>query len=158
MRVIVCGSRGWADGDVIARALSALPANAVIVHGAGRGADTLAEEAARELGLSTEPHPANWGRFGRSAGPRRNAEMAEAGADLCLAFRLDGPSPGTDDMIRKCRSAGIPVEVHTARRVSDRTCSPGTHRGVRQPDGSLRCRACGASSRMVWRQQLLMPA
>lgn len=158
MRVIVCGSRGWSDRDVIVRALAKLPANTLIVHGAGRGADTLAEEAATEIGLATEPHPANWGRFGRSAGPRRNAEMAAAGADLCLAFRLDGPSPGTDDMIRRLRAAGIPVQLHTACRISERMCPPGAHRGVRQPDGGLRCRACGASSRAVWQQRLLTPA
>lgn len=144
MRVIVCGSRGWSDGDVIARALSALQANAVIVHGAARGADAFAEKTAKELGLRTEPHPANWGRFGRSARPRRNAEMADAGADLCLAFRLDGLSPGTDDMIRRCRSVGIPVRLTEGKR---RLCPPGTHRGVRQADGSLVCRMCGTSSR-----------
>lgn len=35
--------------------------------------------------------------------------MAALGADLCLAFRLTGPSPGTDDMVRRCRALGIPV-------------------------------------------------
>lgn len=144
MRVIVCGSREWSDADAVLGALSSLPLDTVIVHGAGRGADSLAEQAARDLGLATEPHPANWARFGRSAGPRRNGDMTAVGADLCLAFRLEGPSPGTDDMIRRCRAAGIPVRLTEGRR---RDCAPGTHRGVRQADGSLRCKTCGASSR-----------
>lgn len=41
----------------------------------------------------------------------RNQEMADRGADLCLAF--PGPeSVGTWDMIRKARAAGIPVHIH----------------------------------------------
>jgi len=155
MRVIVCGSRGWSDGGVIESDLAALVAGTTIVHGGARGADSLAEEAARGLRRPTEAHPANWARYGKSAGPRRNAEMVEAGADLCLAYRLDGPSRGTDDMVQRCRAHGILVRV----RAGVPQCAPGRHRGRRQPDGSLRCSVCGATSRPRYAQaRLPLPA
>jgi len=111
VRVIVCGSRGWTDPGPVQEALAALPAESTVVHGAARGADSIAARIAVDLGLPVEAHPAQWDKWGRSAGPRRNAEMAALGADLCLAFRLTGPSPGTDDMVRRCRALGIPVRA-----------------------------------------------
>jgi len=55
-------------------------------------------------------HAANWGDFGKAAGPIRNREMAQAGADLCLAFPL-GESRGTWNCVNECKKAGIPVKV-----------------------------------------------
>ena len=37
-------------------------------------------------------------------------EMAQAGADLCLAFPL-GESRGTWNCVNECKKAGIPVKV-----------------------------------------------
>jgi Protein of unknown function (DUF2493). len=53
---------------------------------------------------------AAWDDFGKAAGPIRNREMAQAGADLCLAFPL-GESRGTWNCVNECKKAGIPVEV-----------------------------------------------
>lgn len=111
MRVIVCGSRDWRDVGAIRRRLEKLPAGTVIVHGGCRGADRHAAEAARKLWFTIEEHPADWSRHGKAAGPIRNQGMADAGADLCIAFPLD-KSSGTWDMIRKAEKAGIPVEVY----------------------------------------------
>ena len=44
------------------------------------------------------------------AGHRRNQAMADAGADVCIAFWRDG-SPGTKGMIRIAEGAGIPTQV-----------------------------------------------
>lgn len=111
MRVIVCGSRTWLDKNPIYDFLRVLPAGSVIVHGAARGADQIADSAARSLGLAVEPHPADWERLGRAAGPARNQKMADAGADALFAFRQQGESPGTDDMIRRAKAAGIPSYI-----------------------------------------------
>ncbi len=112
MKVIVCGSRAWQDRAAIEREIRALPEGAVIVHGAHwAGADAIADDVAQQLGLPVERHPADWNRFGRAAGPRRNEQMAAAGADFCIAFRSSGRSDGTDDMITRARAHNIPTEI-----------------------------------------------
>lgn len=112
MRVIVCGSRDWQDRVAIrSRLMAFAPMRVTIVHGNSRGADKIADHEARSLQLAVEPHSANWAEYGLSAGPIRNREMVDLGADLCIAFRLPGKSSGTDDMITKAKAAGIPVET-----------------------------------------------
>jgi YspA, cpYpsA-related SLOG family len=112
-RVIVCGSRHWHDREAIANRLFGLPPDSTIVHGNAAGADRIAHQEAQKLGLLTEPHSADWERYGKSAGPIRNHEMAELGADLCLAF-WDGSSAGTKNMLEQAKKHGIPVEIITA--------------------------------------------
>lgn len=112
-RILVTGSRHWQDYDTILRhlrdAVDGRPA--VVVHGAGRGADELAAAAARELGLRTEAHPADWTTHGRRAGPIRNTAMVALGADVCLAFPCHR-SVGTWDCIHKSVAAHIPVRIY----------------------------------------------
>jgi hypothetical protein len=77
-----------------------------IVHGNARGADRWAALIAKELGYKVEPHPANWTRYGRSAGPIRNREMLASGVVLVIAFP---GGRGTDDMIKQAMKAGVKV-------------------------------------------------
>jgi ABC-type sugar transport system substrate-binding protein len=111
-RVLVCGDRNWRDRKSIERELSRLdPKWTLVVHGACRGADQMAEEVCRTLGIRTEAHPADWSQ-GPSAGPRRNQEMLNSGVDRVLAFHSNiAGSKGTADMVRRARAAGIPVTV-----------------------------------------------
>jgi len=82
----------------------------IVVHGAARGADSLAARAAEEYRLQLEPHPADWNGYGRQAGFIRNAEMVSLGADLCLAFYWQGAgNKGTEHCARQAENAGIPV-------------------------------------------------
>jgi len=110
MRVIVCGSRGWNDRQRIADRLFDLPSDSVIVHGAAKGADRIAQQEAEKLGLLIEPHPAEWSTYGKRAGHIRNEQMAVLGADLCIAF-WDGSSSGTMDMMEQATQYGIPIEI-----------------------------------------------
>lgn len=113
-RILVTGSRDLADTALVMAALKSAAAefgpDVVVVHGAARGADTLADRAAQTLGLKVEPHPADWAGLGRKAGIVRNAEMVREGADVMLAFPL-GESRGTRDAMRRAEAAGIPVRV-----------------------------------------------
>jgi YspA, cpYpsA-related SLOG family len=122
LRVIVTGSRAWPDPMIVARELTKLYLQHgpfVLVHGAcATGADAAAahwyEVAGRELGCLELRHPAQWfaadgTTVDRSAGPRRNAEMVKAGADLVLAFPLFD-SKGTKHTIELAEQAGIPVK------------------------------------------------
>lgn len=63
---------------------------------------------ARRMGWEVQAYPADWDRYGRSAGHRRNAQMVADGADLCLAFPL-GESRGTRGCMRLASQAGIRV-------------------------------------------------
>lgn len=53
--------------------------------------------------------PANWVMFGKGAGPRRNRQMVDSGADRCLAFP-DDVSVGTEGCAKYAYKKGIPVE------------------------------------------------
>ena len=74
------------------------------------GADKFAEEWAIAQGVVLESYPANWKALGKIAGPYRNQQMVDAGADVCLAFPLLN-SRGTYDCMRRAEEAGIPVKV-----------------------------------------------
>jgi hypothetical protein len=110
MRVLVCGSRSWRDKEAIARRLKSLPADAMIVTGGALGADQLADDVARDLGLERVIIPANWNRHGRQAGILRNLRMLDTRPELVLAF-WNGDSPGTKHTIGEARKRGIRVEV-----------------------------------------------
>lgn len=120
MRILVTGSRDWWDEDTIADALNFIvgsvdPATVTIVHGAcPTGADAIVDRLARAAGAIVEPHPAEWSRFRRAAGPKRNGFMVSLGADVCLAFPM-GASFGTRDCIAQAAAAGIPVRVYEGR-------------------------------------------
>lgn len=123
MRVLVCGSRHWTDGDIIDVITSGLaaefngPDKLVLVHGAAPGADSLAADSAALDGTEILPFPADWKNDGRyAAGPKRNQRMLdEAFPQMVIAFK-DGLRPaldkgGTEDMVRRAKAAGIPVYV-----------------------------------------------
>ena len=122
-RVLVTGSREWADHDSVTWALDAelrMHGAMTVVHGdCPTGADAIAAAWAREAGsrgsrVTAEPHPADWGRHGKAAGPIRNQQMVDLGADVCLAFPL-GRSPGTRHCMRAAKKAGIPVIDYAER-------------------------------------------
>jgi hypothetical protein len=116
MRVIVTGSRRWADAHVVYRELTNIYDEFgafELIHGAcSTGADQHArdwfEAGGRALGCIETRHPAEWERRGPRAGPERNERMVEAGADLVLAFPLPEGS-GTQHTMQLAREAGIEV-------------------------------------------------
>lgn len=121
-RVLVTGSRDWEDRLLVRRALAAASSygrkHVVVVHGAcptgaDRHAADWAEEYSELLDISAEAHPADWKRYGRLAGPRRNREMVALGADVCLAF-IRNDSRGASHTAALAEAAGIPVRRYTA--------------------------------------------
>jgi len=113
LRVLVCGGRDFNNAAMLARAMAALPSKpSVVIHGAARGADTLAGQWAKEAGVPVEVYPAEWAAHGRKAGALRNAEMLAKGKpDFVLA--MPGGS-GTAHMVSIARLAGVPTATNAA--------------------------------------------
>ena len=126
MKVLVTGDRNWQDRGMILRELLALKEQLrpgeqlIVVHGKARGADSLAAEVARahHWTMIERGYAAEWGRYGRAAGPIRNQQMLDLEhcpyvnepIDLVLAFHDDLPSSrGTADMVARARKLGIEV-------------------------------------------------
>lgn len=115
-RILVTGSRKWADADIIHAALEdagkrlGFHPTTILVHGDAPGADTIARDYWRWCGLVDEPHPADWA-LGKRAGPLRNEQMVLAGADLCLAFPI-GQSKGTRHCLKAAQQAGITTLIY----------------------------------------------
>jgi hypothetical protein len=116
MRVLITGTREdgphcVAVAEALTRLMGAHDGFLTIVHGnCPTGVDAEAERVAQKLDIPTDRHPADWNTYGKSAGPRRNKEMVDLGADLCLAFPR-GASRGTRGCLALAQAAGIETRV-----------------------------------------------
>lgn len=79
--------------------LEQFPSDFGIITGGAKGPDTWAENIGRELGLEVTVYPAEWDKYGRGAGFKRNTLIAQH-ADSCLVF-WDGVSRGSMDLMKK---------------------------------------------------------
>lgn len=68
-----------------------------VVCGMAPGADCVGWAWAHVNNIPIDERPANWKRYGKSAGPIRNYEMAERADALILLW--DGISPGSRNML-----------------------------------------------------------
>ena len=108
MKYIVAGSRGFNNYEKLKEVLDKICLEE-IVSGTAKGADTLGEKYALENDILLTAFPAKWDEYGRSAGFRRNAEMAQYG-DALVAF-WDGQSSGTKHMIDLALAKGMWIKV-----------------------------------------------
>ena len=119
--VIVTGSRDWTDLRAILDVVEVLCPN-LVMHGAcPTGADSLVSMWADDNEVPALKFRPDWNAFGRSAGPVRNQDMADAAKALadtneviCLAFPIDR-SKGTWDCLRRMKCAGIQCYVYDQR-------------------------------------------
>lgn len=115
MKVIIAGSRGITQLSTVLRAVAQSSFGehiTEVVSGTAPGVDRLGEEFARThetRRIEVKRFPADWDRLGKSAGFRRNEEMARY-ADALIAI-WDGQSRGTAHMIEYMRKLGKPVHV-----------------------------------------------
>jgi hypothetical protein len=114
IHIVISGDRHWRCDDLAEQVLNRLLArngpNLVIVHGGANGVDQAFHLGAQALAIDVEPHLANWQSLGNIAGPSRNREMVNSGADLCIALRRTlETSKGTKDCVRQALAAGIAV-------------------------------------------------
>lgn len=137
MKILVTGDREWTNKNVIRSVLVTLPRDTVIIHGYARGADTLADEVARECGFTVIRCPAHWSHtdkkwvevygeckpdcremVGRPAGVIRNKKMADTHhPDGIMAFHNDiDNSRGTKHMVEYGKRLKIPYQLFTDKK------------------------------------------
>ena len=110
-RLLVAGGRNYYNYKLIDEVLTEwlseqnLDSQEItLVHGASHGVDRIAAQWAILNDLIPEPHEADWDRFGKSAGYRRNAEMIESGIDYAILFPGGN---GTANTRRQCVANSI---------------------------------------------------
>lgn len=124
LRVLVCGGRNYKDQRRVIRELDRLSLgwpktppdkygnwlpDVLIIAGGASGVDLFAADWAAINGTDYQEFKADWKEYGRAAGPIRNQRMLEEGKpDLVVAFP---GGPGTADMVRRARGAGVRVEM-----------------------------------------------
>ena len=119
-KVIIAGGRDFNDFDMLKSTVDKLlkyvdksKNDIIIVSGKAKGADSLGEKYAKINNLKVESHPANWDVYGKSAGYRRNAEMAKSVSEsqgMLIAF-WDEKSRGTKNMIEISKRYNIETNV-----------------------------------------------
>lgn len=132
--LLVIGGRDYVERNIIFWALDLFVADNqrvdTLVHGActsGRdpravalcgytGADGWAHDWAVERGVDVVPVPAQWSKYGRRAGSRRNQEMLDVHAPSHLVAFPGGP--GTADMLGRAERVLPRIQI---ARVAERT-------------------------------------
>jgi hypothetical protein len=151
-RVLVCGGRNFTDRAALYAALDRLHGSrrfTVVIAGGARGADVLAVQWAKDRDIATEIYTADWRRFGRGAGPRRNKQMLDEGRpDLVVAFP---GGKGTAGMTALALTAGIKVVHPGRRRWPKKWPASRTGRTRQKKRNAVRTRAClnGSSRRKI---------
>ena len=122
LRIIIAGSRDFNDYELLKKSAieiitkkTMLPDLTRIVSGGARGADTLGERFANEMGLEITRFIPDWDGLGKRAGYVRNVEMAKFAVEdnndgMLIAF-WDGQSIGTKHMIDLANKYGLEVHV-----------------------------------------------
>lgn len=127
LRIIVAGGRDFKNykllsdtimkylGDIDGVGIVDNPNQIKFISGAAKGADSLGEQFAYTWGYDVIRFQADWDRFGKSAGYRRNTEMvkyaSEDGKSGVLIAFWDGKSRGTKHMIDLAKRCGLGVYI-----------------------------------------------
>lgn len=112
MKIIVAGGRHFNNYQLLKLKLNAIISGVVgveIVSGGAKGADALGERYAREHNIPLTIIHANWDKYGKAAGPKRNEVMANY-ADALVVF-WDGNSRGTANMIQLAKQYNLPTRI-----------------------------------------------
>jgi hypothetical protein len=108
VRVIIAGSRTIKDYSLIRKVIDDSGFDiTTIISGCAAGPDTLGIRYAREYNIDLEEYPADWAKYGKSAGPIRNQVMANEADALILVW--DGKSHGSKNMLDTMKKMNKPT-------------------------------------------------
>lgn len=113
--ILVAGSRNFVNAERLAQILTKeVKDDDVIMEGGATGVDSMAREWAEARGIHVAEIKADWAKYGRAAGPKRNDEMTafikEHGGRA--VFIWDGKSKGTKQCILSAMKQPIPINVY----------------------------------------------
>ena len=101
-KVVVAGGRTYTNTGMVFICLEDIvQKDDVIISGHAKGVDMMGELYAQKNNLACEIYPAEWDKYGRSAGPRRNEQMAQV-ADKVVVF-WNFKSRGTKNMVEMAK-------------------------------------------------------
>ena len=121
-RVIIAGTREFNDLPLLCSVMddyrrlaeeTGKDADYEIVCGGARGADAMGAWWGKMRGFPIKHFPADWDTYGKSAGYRRNADMARYASErngMLVAF-WDEKSKGTEHMINLAKEQGLEVRI-----------------------------------------------
>jgi len=110
MKTIIAGSRGVTSLKVVEDAVNASGFTITEeVSGGARGVDTLGEQWAKTRNIPVKRFPAEWAKYGRSAGYKRNVQMGDYAEALVAIWA--NKSKGTGHMINIARERKLKVFV-----------------------------------------------
>lgn len=136
IRVIVAGTRSFTDYALAREKLDRIilglqedfPCKRiVIITGDANGADQSGNRYAYDRGYTLRKFPAEWRKYGRAAGPIRNAQMMDFAKEthpVLVAF-WDGKSRGTKNMIDTAKREG--ASVYVIYYEADKTAQKNNH-------------------------------
>ena len=110
MKTIIAGSRSINSYAVVKKAIEESGLEITeIISGHAKGVDSWGELYAQQNNIDLVIFPANWNKYGKSAGYKRNVKMADY-ADALIAV-WDGVSKDTKHMIDIAKEKGLRVFI-----------------------------------------------
>ena len=112
MKLAIVGSRTFNDYDMLVDFIKDnynIDEITHVISGGARGADFLGERFAEEFNKELIVFPAEWKKYGKSAGFKRNVDIIET-CDECVCF-WDGESHGTKHDIELCEKMEKPCKI-----------------------------------------------
>lgn len=113
MKVVVAGGRKFSNYRLLNETLNnlqqELSGEIEVVCGMATGADSLGFAWAKKNNKTIHEMPANWDKYGKSAGYIRNTEMADF-SDIVILF-WDRKSKGTKHMRDIALEKGLSIKI-----------------------------------------------
>lgn len=116
MKILIVGSRTFDDYELFCDIVDSVinDDDIEIISGGARGADRLASKYANEHKYPIKVFHADWNKYRKSAGYRRNIEMhdyiSKFDDRLCIAF-WDGSSKGTSHSFELAKHYNNPIKI-----------------------------------------------
>jgi hypothetical protein len=133
MKVIIAGDRNCIDYSLLEKAIMKSKFDITeVVSGGARGVDSVGESWAKVNKVSVKVFAADWNniktknariktrqnpwtkrkeKYNANAGFDRNQQMADY-ADALIALQPNGPTDGTQDMIRRAKAKGLKIYIY----------------------------------------------